>query len=803
MRQVFNFDSDWLFHVPTPADEIAPDGYGFMYVSAKTERVKSGPGAYKHFDLPNSWSFDNEIFNEKWESVSLPHDYIIKQTPSSEYGSASGFFHYHNAWYRKHFHIAPEHRDKRISLLFDGVSGNSTVYLNGCLITYNHCSYTPFEADISDYVFFDRENVIAVFIDMSLIEGWWYRGAGIYRHVHLTITDKVCVDLYGNYIAPIPSERSENLETSWDIPIQTTIRNDGYQDVSVSLVHHILDSNHTECATYTVDGTVAARDKSDLRMTGKFLSPHLWDVDTPTLYTLFTEVWCNGRLCDTDFTQFGFRTAHFDPNRGFFLNGKPVKIKGVCAHQDFGLTGLAIPDNIHEYKVRLMKEMGANGFRTAHYPHAPEMMDALDRYGFLVLAETRHFDSNDESMRQIEMTVKRDRNRPSVIFWSTGNEEMRYHRLEQGARIQRAMMAQVRKFDSQRPITSAMGKPDPNDAILPYVDLIGINYSLHLFAGIHEKFPDKAMVSTENCAVGSTYGNYFGTHNELGTRDARDMATDAIHPGREGTWKIIAEHDWIAGGYQWDAFEHRGEAQWPRLCSISGACDLFLQRKDAFYQNQSHWSVTPMIHLLPHWNLHGFEGRTINVWAYTNCEEAELFLNGASLGRKILQPYQHAEWDIPYEPGELKAIGYRGGIAVATDCTATVGEPYALVLCEDTPPIHASDNEMALLTCYVVDKNGNRIPNATPLVRFEANNNTHISATGSANFDHNPVQCAERKMYAGRITVGLRASNPGQTTVYAYADGLLPAILDIHVLEALPLNEMVALPTEKMEAGHL
>ena len=255
MRQILDFDRGWRYHKAVPGEDEASDRYGSMYVSAKTERIQSGPGAFRHFDSPNSWDFDGEIPNEKWEEVTLPHDYIIEQTPDPGMGSASGFFHYHNAWYRKHFYVGDEYRNKRITLLFDGVSGNSTVYLNGCLIKYNHCAYTPFEADISDYVFFDRENVVAVYIDMSLIEGWWYRGAGIYRHVRMIVTDKICVDLYGDYISPV-----KNDDGSWDVPISTTIRNDGFEDTEFSLVHHIIDRNKIERAVFRANGRVSARE---------------------------------------------------------------------------------------------------------------------------------------------------------------------------------------------------------------------------------------------------------------------------------------------------------------------------------------------------------------------------------------------------------------------------------------------------------------------------------------------------------------------------------------------------------------
>lgn len=797
MRQVLRFDEEWLYHKAVPGEDQPDDRYGFMYVSAKTERIKTGPGAYRHHDSPNDWSFENEMSRERWEKVNLPHDYIIRQTPQEQCGPASGFFEYHNAWYRKHFTVDPQHKGKRISLLFNGVTGNSTVYLNGCLITRNHCSYSPFEADISDYVFFDKENVIAVHIDMSLIEGWWYRGAGIYRHVDMIITDRVCVDLYGDFIYPVPAQEPG----VWNMPIVTTVRNDGYEAAEVRLVHHILDAQQNEKAVYEACGKVAAREKADIACTGQFENPELWDVDSPTLYTLYTEVIRDGAVIDAASTRFGFRTAVFDADKGLILNGRPVKIKGVCAHQDFGLTGIAMPDNIHRYRLSLIKEMGANGFRCSHYAHHPETMDALDELGFLVLGEIRHFDSNEDGMREIEMTIKRDRNRPSVIFWSTGNEELHYHTIEQGINIQRAMYAQARKFDPYRPITSAVGFPHKS-IIFPYMDVVGANYSLHLLEGLREQWPDKCFVSTENCAVGSSYGSYFGDHPELGMRDARDGDTDAIHPGREKTWKFLMEREWIAGGYQWDAIEHRGEAAWPRLCSASGAIDLFLQKKDAFFQNQSLWTDEPMIHVLPHWNHHGFEGRTINVWAYTNCTETELFLNGKSLGRKVIGRLDHAEWDVPFEPGELKAVAYVDGKEAASCVHRTAGAAYALKLQPACAPFHAGC-DMGLFTCTVVDRDGNPVPNAEPLVRFEADHGAEIAATGSANFDHNPVQCKQRRMFAGRITVGVKSAKAGKAALYAYADGLIPAVLDYEVLEKPFFDAIGSSLREKINAGHV
>ena len=778
MREITSFDSGWFYRTEIPRDKEVLDSYPSSYVSAKTERMKMGALAKGHDDGSTSseWSFDVEHSNEKWESVTLPHDYVIKGTPDEKASRAMGFLKTENAYYRKHFKLSEKHRGKRISLLFDGVSGHCHVYLNGCLITRNYSSYNPFEADISDYVSFDSDNVVAVYIDMREIEGWWYRGGGIYRHVDLVIRDKVCVDLFGTYVYP-----TKNDDGTWQVPTTTTVRNDSFSDAKVTVKQTIVDKLGKSQAFYTAEGIVPARDKSNIKTDGVFTDPELWDIDSPALYTLVTEVVLDGEVVDKYESRFGFRSAHFDAERGFFLNGRPVKIKGVCAHQDFGLTGLAVPDNVHKIKLEMFREMGANGFRCSHYTFSREMMDKLDELGFLVMAEIRHFDSCEENLRMVELSVKRDRNHPSIILWSTGNEENTYHIKEQGVNIQRAMAAEVKKHDPNRPVTSAVSYVTA--AIFPYVDVIGINYSLHLLEDLKKKYPDKPFFSSENCAVGSSFGNYFGKHIEQGRLDARDLASDEIHPGRADTWKFINERDWMSGGFQWTAVEHRGEAVWPRLCSVSGAIDMFLGRKDAFYQNKSLWCDEPMIHLLPHWTHHGLEGREINVWAYTNCPEAELFLNGKSLGRVEVARYGHAEWNVAYEAGELKAVGYKDGVAVAEIVHRTAKEPHALVLTPICDRICDGTNEMALFTCSVIDKDGNPVPDATPLVRFEADNDALVVATGSANFDHTPPSHFERKMYAGRATVGVRSARIGKATLFAYAEGLRTATCDFEVIK--------------------
>ncbi len=505
----------------------------------------------------------------------------------------------------------------------------------------------------------------------------------------------------------------------------------------------------------------------------------MWDFENPNLYTVATKIYRNGALCDEYKTRTGFRTFEINPEKGLFLNGKHVKINGVCGHQDFGLTGKAVPSNVQRYKIEMLKEMGANGYRTSHYPHSSETMDVLDELGFAVMDETRWFSSSQDGKSQLEMLVKRDRNRPSVLFWPVGNEEP-HHITEEGRRICKSLIADVRKLDNTRWIMTAVSHDPEIATVYDKLDAIGVNYNLHTYDILHEKFPDKGIFASECCATGTTRGWYRADCPEKGYLSTYDKDTDNWFLGREKTWKFLNEREWILGGYQWIAFEHRGEAVWPRVCSQLGASDLFLQKKDAFYQNQSMWiKDKPMIHLLPHWNFEGCEGEKISVWAYTNCDEAELFLNGKSLGRKSVEPLGHAEWEVEYEMGSLEVIGINGGKTVCKDKKVTSGAATRLALKLDNKNISANGSDIAVVTCYCLDENGNEVPDATPTVSFSTNGMGCVVATGSSVADHNPVNMTERKMYAGRITVAVRAGNKsGILKVYAQAQNLKSATFE-------------------------
>ena len=781
MSEKILFNKGWRFH-EGEIETSVPAYKGPVYAQAKNERYLRGPASRFYADVPGDFCaragrlLPREITHENWVAVNLPHDYVISQELKQDRNNALGFFDYHPAWYRKHFTVSEEDKDKRLVLYFEGVSDRCEIYLNGSPLYENLCGYVPFEVDITDFVRFDQDNVLAVHVMPTFsFEGWWYNGGGIYRNVWLEKSNDIAVERYGVYVAP---KRLKN--DLWLVPLQYEIRNNAFEEKSFRVETKILAPDGTEVAVCNAVGVASSRSVVSLYDQTEIQSPLLWDIETPNLYSAITSVYDDEELLDVSSTTFGFRTIQFTADKGFFLNGKNVKLKGICGHGDFGLMGKVVPDNIHRYKTKLMKEMGVNAYRTAHYPQAEYFMDELDRAGILVMDETRWFSSSPACLEQLRTLIKRDRNHPSVIFWSIGNEENCFLN-DYGLRIFRTMKQEVEKLDKTRPIIVANDKSPLECTIYPESDVLGINYNIGLIDPLHEKYPNKPIVFSECCATGSTRGWYYDDAN--GYINAYDRETNMWYRGREETWKFVAEREWFMGEFQWTGLEYRGEAVWPRICSQSGAIDLYLQKKDAFYQNQSHWTSEPMIHLLPHWNWADRMGEEITVFAYTNCDEAELFLNGDSLGKKTIEPYGHGAWSVVYTPGTLEVVGYKNGKQVAYDKQQTTKAPYALALrADNADDVKANGKDVLLYTCYCVDEDGLEVPNASTFVRFHTNALGTIVGTGSDVCDHTSVTLPERRMRAGAITVAVTlGENEGALKLYAEADGLIPTSLTIDI----------------------
>lgn len=776
MREKIDFGGGWLFHRGDikRAYTVRPLT---TYVHNHTEREIWGPAAKNYNDSADSARTDVEACTENWESVTVPHDYTITELPSKENNADYGFYPLENAWYRKHFVLPDEDADKRIVLYFEGAGTKSTVWVNGCLAHRQFVGYTPFSVDITNYVSFKEKNVVAVYIDNADPEIWSYSGGGIYRPVWMIKTEKIAVDLYGVYVHPI-----KRTEHRWEVPVEVTVRNDSTRKAEAVVQMEVEDGSGSVVASAQGKAEVYPFRQTVISAAMEVDDPLLWDCEHPHLYTVHTTVLAEGKPMDEVNDRFGFRTIRFDPNEGFFLNGKHTLIKGVGVHNEDGMTGKAMPRRIQKYRLELLKEMGANGYRTAHYPHSDYTMDCLDEMGFLVMDETRWFSTNAESLAMLETLVKRDRNHPSVILWSIGNEEM-ITETDNGRRIAEQMRETVKRYDESRPVTMAVVHSMLNNYVLGELDVIGVNYNYKWYDEIHAKYPDKPIFVSEGMTAYTTRGWYHDSVPERGYFTAYDTQNlfpyEALHGGREKIWKSLMERPCFAGIYQWAAIEHRGEGMWwPRISYPAGVIDLYLQKKDAFYQHQSQWLDTPMIHVFPHWCFRGREGEEIAVWAYTNCEEAELFLNGVSVGRVAVEKYGHAEWKLPYTPGKLEAVGYVGGEKAADDVTETPGEAAALELRLEGAGVGADD--WAILTCVCVDQDGREVYDASPFVSFYCNRYGRIAATGGAVTDHTPPRCPDRKLWMGRCSVLVKTGKtPGVLKVVAQADGLKPAVLSV------------------------
>lgn len=776
-RTRIKLNENWHFHEGDIENTPLTDKNS-AYQHAKTRRALGGPASVGYNSNPDNWDTSRPHPSEPWVSVNLPHDYIITQTPDPKNNNTLGYFSYGNAWYRKQFRLEESDADCRITLTFEAVSTEATVWVNGCKMAHHHTGYTPFIIDITDIANFGGDNVIAVYVQSGDHESWWYEGAGIVRHVWLEKTAMISVDDWGVFVRPQKAD-----DGIWHCPADITVRNDLFADTEVCVHTAVIDETGAVLAEAEDTLAVPCKDKREITLSMEVQSPLLWDTDDVHMHTLRTTL-CDtaGTILDTLDTRFGFRDIRFDPEEGFFLNGRSVKINGVCCHQDYGLTGRAMPDNIHVYRTRLLREMGANGYRCAHYPTSEYAMDVFDDMGMLVMDEVRWFSTAKEHMDELETLIRRDRNHPSVILWSMGNEEP-FFAADHGRRIMQSMVALTHKLDPTRPTTAAVNITSARENIQDIVDVMGTNYYIEDLDTLHAKYPDKPIISAECCAMGTTRGWYYPDDPVRGYIYAFNrVGNDWVH-ARDITWKHFIARPFVSGGYQWAGIEHRGETVWPRLCSQAGALDLFLVKKDAFYQNLSMWSEEPMVHILPHWNLPALIGQTIPVIVCTNCDTLELFVNGVSQGVQSIEPCGFGQWDVVYQPGCVSVKGYRNGVLCAEETLSTTKAPHRLHLeVQNDGEFSANGEDLIVVHCTVLDEDGTLVPDASPYVSFTASGAALLIGTGSDISDHIPPQNPCRRMRAGVIAIALRTRKAaGEVCLIAECEHLLPAALTVSV----------------------
>lgn len=767
----------WKFHLGHAGDQDRDFGFGRNQRTFAKAGAVTADAALATFD------------DAAWRPVRIPHDWAVElpfarpavpaPKASEDAVAAHGFkaigrdFPANSVgWYRRAITVTPQDRDRSIWLEFDGVFRDCIVFVNGYVVATNDSGYAPFAAEIGDFLDYDGgPNVIAVRVDASLGEGWFYEGAGLYRHVDLVRADAVHVPQWGSFI------RSEIAADHAIVHAALEVRNQGAGPADVVVRQTVVAPDgrtRTPLPDVAVRIAPGARVTADASAT--LHAPALWSIETPHLHTLISDVVVDGRVVDRYETRFGIRSIQFDAARGFLLNGKPTKLLGTCNHQDHAGVGTGIPDALHAWRIDRLQAMGSNAWRSAHNPPATALLDIADAKGMLMIVEARRNSSDPTAMDELERIVRRDRNHPCVIAWSLGNEEP-HQGTARGARITNAMQAEVRRLDPTRPTTFALDN-SWDKGVGKVVDVVGFNYRTDQIEAFHTAHPDVPVYGSETGSTVSTRGAYANDPVQQVVR-----AYDTEHPWwastAEAWWRIAAERPYIAGGFIWTGFDYRGEPtpypQYPSISSYFGVFDTCGFAKDNYHYYRAWWRPDqPMVHLLPHWTWPGREGQPIEVWVHGNCPEVELLLDGRSLGRKPMPRNGHLAWMVPYAAGRLEARGYRGGRRIARDIRETAGAPAKIVLSTNRRLFAADGDDVAMITAEVVDARGRPVPDADTLLRFTITGDAAVIGVGngdptSLEADH----ASERRAFHGLAQAIVRiGATPGVIGVHAHADGL-------------------------------
>jgi beta-galactosidase len=680
-----------------------------------------------------------------WQAVDLPHDWAVqlafKNDPElPDHGSKPLGRNYPETsigWYRRVFALAESDTDKRITVEFDGAFRNAMVILNGFYIGENFSGYAPFFFDLTDFANFGGKNVLTVRVDATLGEGWFYEGAGIYRHVWLTKTAPIHVAQGGIFV------ESRVRGTAAEILVKAEVENDGEKERPCSTIARVFDAEHNKVATVqSKQQKISPGENFTFESRMPIRDAKLWSLEEPHLYQLITEVRVGDSVVDQTETTFGIRTIRFDADKGFFLNGKPVKIKGTCNHQDHAGVGLALPDRLQYYRIERLKEMGSNAYRASPNPPTAELLVACDRLGMLVMDETRMMSSSPEGLSELERLIRRDRNHPSMAIWSLGNEEWFAQGTSRGARIVSSMKRLVRRLDPTRPVTLAMNG-ELGKGASQVVDVQGFNYagagesgSLNTAQNIddfHAKFPEQPTIGTETASAYSTRGIYVNDAQK-GYASAYDVNFPSYGLSSESWWKIYDERKFLSGGFVWAGFDYRGEPfpySWPCISSQYGVIDTCGFAKDNYFYYQAWWGAKPVLHLFPHWNWEGKAEKDVAVWCHSNLDSVELFLNGASLGEKKISRNSHLEWNVKYRPGVLEARGLKNGTVVLTAKRETTGPPAKLGLRPDRDQIAADGEDLSVVALEVLDDQGRLVPTADNEVVFRIEGCGHFIGLGN------------------------------------------------------------------------
>lgn len=759
-----------------------------------------------------------EFDDSNWRNLDLPHDWSIegKFDKDNPAGVGGGALPGGIGWYRKTFSIPESEKGKLVFIDFDGVYRNSEVWINGHYLGKRPYGYSSFRYELTPFLKYgNTKNIIAVKVDNSKQpNSRWYSGSGIYRNVWLVTTNKIFVDHWGTFITT--PEVNEKFATA---AIQINVKNAFSGNKILKVTTIILDEKNNKVAESNSENEIAGSSEIQITQEIKIDNPELWEIQNPYLYKAVTYVESEGNKVDDYVTTFGIRTFNFDVDKGFSLNGKRIKINGVCNHHDLGCLGAAINTRALERQLEILKEMGVNGIRTSHNPPAPELLDLCDRMGFIVMDEAfdmwkkkktefdYSLDWDEWHRRDLEDMVLRDRNHPSVFIWSIGNEI-----IEQwdstGIAITRELVSIVKNLDKTRPVTSNLNDPQPNNFLYKSgsLDLVGFSYHQQDFEAFPKNFPEQKFIGSETVSALASRGFYdmpsdsirrwpkrwdllFNEGNPGNTCSSYDNCSAPWGSTQEETFKLIKKYDFLSGQYIWTGFDYLGEPtpyNWPSRSSYFGIIDLAGFPKDAFYLYQSEWTNKPVLHIFPNWNSENFinwkHGEDVDVWAYTNCEEVELFLNDKSLGTKRKTGDDlHLMWRVPFSPGTLKAIGRTNGKEILIQEIKTAGAPAKIFLEADRKKINADGKDLSFVTVKILDDKNVFVPYADNLVNFEISGEGKIlgvdngSQTSLESFKAN-----HRKAFNGLCLVVVKSEkSAGKILLKASSNGLQSSSIEI------------------------
>ena len=728
VRETIRLDDGWKFALGNAADPKKDFGCGTEYFNYLT----------KANSIHNEGPYVAKFNDSAWQEVRVPHDWVTTlpyaNAASHSHGYKTVGYKYPETsvgWYRKTINIPASDLGKHIALQFDGIFRNAQVWFNGFYMGTEPSGYATQVYDVTEYVNYGGNNLICVRADATLEEGWFYEGAGIYRDAWLLKSAAVGVAPFGTFVYA-------ELKQPYDkavIHVETEVNNHSLTTQQCEVSHRLLDADGREVAK-SAPSTVTLKAKQTLNsqlLTMNLNAPHLWSPADPYLYKVETTVKVDGRVTDVYETSTGIRDIEFDADRGFLLNGKPLKLKGVNLHQDHAGVGAAIPDALQAWRIKQLKKMGCNAYRASHNPMTPALLDVCDREGILVIDENRLTGINEEHLRLLERMIKRDRNHPSVILWSNGNEEWGMENTVQGTRIAAAMREYTHLLDPTRhsTIANAGGRE-----MIKGLDVVGFNYIVQNDVDNRKKNnPTWKIVGTEETTGCGTRGWYFKDEKYPGRMVSLNRTMEQKYENIiERGWKFYDERPWAAGLFYWTGFDYRGEPNplsYPAHDSEFGILDYCGFPKDEAYYLKSWWTDEPVLHIFPHWNLQGHEGEEVEVWAYSNCDEVELTVNGKKLGRQPMPRNGHLKWKAVYQPGKVVAVGYKNGKRILTEKIETTKPAAKIVVKADRQMITADGRDVSVVTIELHDQNGRIVPDACNMLKFTLEGNGRIIGAGN------------------------------------------------------------------------